>query len=68
MVTTICYGNKTRWANREKAMDFFCHLAEITAGTKECDIYCNVYNQLAFGNDVASDGSEMIFFEEEELD
>ena len=68
MVTTICFGDKTRWASRQKAMDFFWHLATISAGSIECDRYCQVYNQLAFGKDVASDGSDIIFFESEELD
>lgn len=68
MVTTICFYSKTRWASREKAMDFFWHLAMVSAGTRECDRYCKVYNQLAFGKDVASDGSDVIFFEDENLD
>lgn len=68
MVTTICYGNKTLWASREKAMDYFWNLAMTVAGTKECDRYCKVYNQLVFGKEVASDGSDMIFFEDEVLD
>lgn len=68
MVTTIVYGYKTSWANREKAMDYFWNLAMDTAGSRECERYCDVYNQLVFGKDVASDGSDMIFFEDEELE
>ena len=58
MVTTICYGVKKTWENREDAIHEFCEAMVATAGSAESARYCNVLTNLMLGENVCCDYEE----------
>ena len=55
MVTTICYGEKQHWENRDKAIAYFMQAMAGSEGS-EHERYANVFYALLKGKVVCTDG------------
>ena len=56
-VTTVCYGEKREWADREEAQAFFLEAMMASDGA-EHDRYAGIYIQLQNGLDDCTDEEE----------
>ncbi len=55
-VDVICYGKRTHWENRAKAIEFFFQGIIECDGAERCR-YIDIYTDLISGKAVCSDGS-----------
>ena len=53
-VTTICYGKKTVWKNREEAISFFREAMFMCDGS-EAERYTRIFAELIAGKCICSD-------------
>ena len=55
-VDVICYGKRTHWESRAKAIEFFFEGILECDGSERCR-YMNIYTDLISGKSVCTDGS-----------
>ena len=57
MLTTICYGEKKEWKNRQEAAGFFLN-AMMDSDGSERERYTNIYVDIISGKSVCTDHAD----------